>query len=501
MQTVGGLLVAAVAAVVVLYGVRDTTLKGIAFGFVALGSLWFLTTRKPQLALALILLYLGLLDGYLKLATGSSAVTFVRDAFLFSLVIGLLIRAAAVRQPLPLPPLSGWLLAFTVIVIVEIANPHSGTIVHSLAGARQHLEFVPLFFLTYAFVRTTRALRAFCVLLAVVAAANGLVGWIQFNESPQQFATWGPGYSERVLGTGGFAGAGRTGETGSAGTSTTRPFGLGSDAGDGGLFGMLALCGVFALAAFSKRRRYQLLAVALGLLAVLAIITSQGRVVILGSVITVFAFGALTVRAGNRLKSLSGLLVLVVAIAAVVASVVAAAGSSGFRYNGLGPSGIVSTTSAARGGSISDIPGNMAAYPFGAGVGTAGPASGSAGASQLTQANVLDVETEFSFLVVETGIPGMLTVVGFVLALIFIGFTRVRREEDPEARVLLAALVAPLIAIFAQFFVGALTPSVPVGPYLFAVGGIVSYWFIALPAQRARQLARAGSPFREVTSG
>src|SRR5262249_31278322 len=154
----------------------------------------------------------------------------------------------------------------------------------------------------------TRALRMFCILLAVVAAANGVAGWVQFKETPAQFAAWGPGYSERVLGTGAFAGAGRTSATGTSG-SATRPFGLGSDAGDGGLFGMLALCGIFALAAFSRRRRYQVLAVALALLAVVGIVTSQGRSVLLGSVITLLAFGMLTLKAGSRLKSLSGLVI------------------------------------------------------------------------------------------------------------------------------------------------------------------------------------------------
>jgi hypothetical protein len=74
-----------------------------------------------------------------------------------------------------------------------------------------------------------------------------------------------------------------------------------------------------------------------------------------------------------------------------------------------------------------------------------------------------------------------------------VGFTRVRQEPDREARVLLAALIAPLGAIFALFFISAATPTVPIGPYIFAVGGIISYWLIALPARRARE-ARSASP-------
>jgi len=493
LQVAGGLLVAAFAALIVLYAVRGTSLKGVAVAIVALGSVWFLTTRKPQLALAVFVLYLGLLDGYLKLASGSSVVTFVRDAFLFSLVIGLLVRAAVTRQRLPVPPLAGYLVAFTVIVFVEFANPHAGTLAHSVAGARQHLEFVPLFFLTFAFVRTTRALRGFCVLLAVIAAANGIVGWIQFRETPQQFAAWGPGYSERVLGTGAFAGAGRTAAVGATG-SATRPFGLGSDAGDGGLFAMVALCGIFALAAFSRRLRYQLFAVAMAVLALVAIVTSQGRTDVLGSIISVLAFAALTLRSGSRTKSLSGLVLIVVVGAFVVSGVVAAAGSGGLRYAGLGPSSLLNTTSTARGPSIANIPLNMIHYPFGVGLGTAGPASGTSGQSAFQANTSLDTETEFSFLTIETGVPGMAVLTAFLIVLISIGFKRVSQEPDAEARILLAALIAPLTAIFVQFFISALTPSVPLGPYLFAAGGIVAYWLIELPAARARETAQVLPP-------
>jgi len=478
--------------VFVIYLDHHLNLKGVAVGLVVVGSAWFLTTRNPQLGLVMVMLYLGLLDGYLKLATGSTLVTFVRDAFLWSLAIGLLIRASVARQRLPLPPLSGWLFAFALIVFVEFASPNAGTVEHSLAGAREHLEFIPLFFLTFAYVRTVRALRMFCILLAVVAAANGVVSWVQFNETPAQFAAWGPGYSQRVLGTGAFANAGRTAALAN-GNATTRPFGLGSDAGDGGLFGIVALCGILVLAAFSQRRRYLLFAVAMALGAVLGIVSSQGRADIIAAVLAVLAFGALTVTARNRVKSMSGLVLAVGLCALVIVAIVGGVGSGGLRYQGLSPTSILSTTNKARGFAITAIPENMATHPFGVGLGTAGPASTAPGASQAMQNGNFDTETEFSFLTIETGIPGMLVFCWFVLTLLYVGFTRVRREPDREARVLLAALIAPLAAIFALFFISAASPTVPIGPYIFAVGGIISYWLIALPADRARKAGAAST--------
>jgi hypothetical protein len=133
------------------------------------------------------------------------------------------------------------------------------------------------------------------------------------------------------------------------------------------------------------------------------------------------------------------------------------------------------------------IPYNLTTFPFGAGLGTAGPASSAPGASATTLYGSVNTETEFSFLTVETGIAGILVLTGFVIVLLSVGARRLRQVSDSEARVLLAALIAPVAACFALFFSSIVTTSVPIGPYLWAVGGIVSYWLIALPQARRRE--------------
>jgi hypothetical protein len=482
-QTAAGLVVAGLSAAFTVYLARSVTLRDVAVLIVVAGTLWFATTRHTQLALAMFMLYLGLLDGYLKLATGSNYVTLARDVLLYALVVGLLVRAIVQGKLLRLPPLSMWVIAFVILVLIQIPNPNGGTLVHSLAGVRQHLEFVPLFFLAYAYVRTVKALRILVILLAVIAAANGIVGLVQWGESPQQFAKWGPGYAQRVLGEGNFSGGGRS--FGLTGTNGSRPFGLGSDAGDGGLFGALALAGILALASLYPRREYRLFALLMAAGATIAVVTSQGRGVLISSVIILIAFAVLTVTVRNRITSLIGLVLVVAVVALVAEAVLGSAGSAGVRYQGLSPSSLLSTTDKARGRSFAAIPHNLVTYPFGAGLGTGGPASGStSGASALTVNGNVDTETEISFLVVETGIPGMLVLVGFTITLLVLGVRGCRREPDREARVLLAALLAPLAGLFVLFFTSAVTPSVPAGPYLWTVAGIFSYWFVTLPAER-----------------
>jgi hypothetical protein len=489
-QAAAGLLVAAVSVPLTVVIVQRATLAGAAVAIVVAGSLWLASTRHTAVGLAVVMLYLGLLDGYLKLATGSNYVTFVRDVLLYALAAGVLVRAVVAGRRLPLPPLSGWVLAFAVLVLVQLLNPGDGTLIHSIAGVRQHLEFVPLFFLTYAFVRTVRSLRGFVILLAVIAVANGIAGYVQFNETPQQFAAWGPGYSQRVLGSGIFAASGRN-FANASGVSSTRPFGLGSDSADGGLFGLVALGGILALASLYRRWRYLVPAIIGGAGATVAIITSQGRSVVIAGVLTLVWFGLL---AATSRRDLRGVVRVVLAAAIAGTAAVALLGSAGtglFRYGGLGPAKLVNTVGKSRGKTFSDIPRNFANYPLGAGLATAGPAAGSPGGSSV--AGTVDAETEFSYLTVETGIPGMITLIGFTVALVVLGWRRCREEPDREARLLLAAIIAPLGALLTIYFAGAPTSSVPLAPYLWAAGGILSYWLVALPKARKREAARAGA--------
>lgn len=480
-QTLGGLLIGTAAAGATAFVSSRSTVSGLAVLVLIAGSVWFVTTRRTSLALALLMLYLGTLDGYLKLRTGSNLVTFARDALLYAIVVGLLVRAAVQGTRVSLPPLSGWVIAFVVLVLVQIANPQAGSLYHSLAGVRQNLEFVPLFFLTFMFVRTAKALRSFVVLLAVVAAANGAVSYAQFRITPQQLASWGPGYAQRILGQGQFAFAGRTFYA-TTGQELNRPFGLMSDAGGGGLVGALSLGGILALASMRNRRRYFALAAIAAVAAVVGIATSQARSAVVGGVVIVLAYALLTVTSRRAVGMLLGIAALA-AVAYVGVSIVTANSQSAiFRYKGVSTSQIVHTTAQARGASIALIPQNIVHHPLGAGLGVAGPAAGVSGAPAL--AGVADAENEFSFATLESGVGGMLALVGFTVLLFVLGLKRCRHEPDPEARVLLAGVVAPIGGMLALYWVGPLTPTTPYGPYLWAAGGIVSYWLIARPGAR-----------------
>jgi hypothetical protein len=222
--------------------------------------------------------------------------------------------------------------------------------------------------------------------------------------------------------------------------------------------------------------------------------------VIIGGVVVVAAYALMT--GSSRFRGRFIPLVIAVAVAGL-----AYVGATQFLVSGtsrdttISASRIVQTTSETRGLALRQIPWNLAHYPFGSGLGSGGPALTQSGPPIPVQTGGVNAETEISLATLDTGIPGMLAIVGFTLVLLFIGLGRAPREPDPETRALLSAVIAPLAALIVLFWVNPLLATTPSGPYLFAVGGIVSYWLIQRPRElRVAQPAAAplgGVPLQE----
>lgn len=487
------LLFAAVAAIAVVAATRTSaTPSPLVAGGAAVGvgiGVWMFFSERAERPLAVFLLYLGLLDGYLKLKTESSLTTLGRDALLYAIAIGILARSSLRRQALRLPPLSGWIFAFVAVVVVQLANPQNTGLQHTVGALRPHLEFVPLFFVGYAVLQTSNRLRTFLLLMLVIATANGVVGLVQLNLTPDQLASWGPGYRDRIKGTGTGVDkvSGRVYATANGKETRTRPFGLGSDSGSGAGWGMLALGGALALIALAARGSPGRLALLLCAGPPLAIITGQGRALVIASVIALLAYAAFATTARRLIPTLTSLLVGIAVVAGVIAYVADTSGSGVFdRYKTISPDKVSSTTSDDRGKSIDRIPGFFVDYPLGNGLGFVGPAAGFAGGGGEGS----DGETEPTFLLSELGIPGLLVVLGFQLHLLWLGVTRIRRL-DGEERMFVAALLSGLVGISVVWISAATTANAPFAPFLWLAGGALSYWLITVPKERSTRAARA----------
>ena len=449
-------------------------------------AIWMFFSQHYERTLAVLALYLGLLDGFLKLKTGSTIATLGRDVLLYAIAAGALVRLVLRRRPFHIPPLTLGVVAWVVICVAQVLNPVVPSISHALAGVRQHVEFVPLFFLGYAVMRSERRLMGLFGLLLVVAAANGVVSLVQSHLSPAQLAAWGPGYANEVLGT--ATQVGRQFVDTTTGVSHVRPPALGSDFGDGGVLAAMALPGALALAvAGGSYRRYLPLVAAGLILAAVGLATSQSRTAVVSAAVAVLAFLLLTVtsRRGLAVVVVTAMLALVsyVGLTSLFGSVTTSAN----RYSTIAPTQVISTTISSRQTTLALIPTYIVDYPLGAGIGENGPAGASGVGGSASSG--LDAESEPTFLIVELGVPGLVAMFALVLFAIRMG-VGLRIVAERRLQVALAAVTAVLVALCAIWVVGADTANSPTSPFIWLALGTIVYWYGEMRRGRTPRRAR-----------
>jgi hypothetical protein len=439
----------------------------------------FVASPRLELTVPLLAFYLGCINGPVKLiVSGGTATSALQDVLVLAICLGILLRRIVSGRKLNLPPLSGWVIAWTAVVMLEAFNPRTLNALKVIAGFRQQLEWVPFFFFGYVLVRSKGRLRKLFLLLGVIALANGIVSTYQTQLGPAAVASWGPGYSFKL--TGSDARVYR-----SEGESHVRPTGLGDESGGGGATGLVAIAGLLALLGTSRRRRPVLLLLLFGAIAATA--TGLGRLEVVGSVLAIVGYTLLTASAGRQARRPLRALIVTFAIALPFLLIfVAAVGEGVFsRYASIAPSNVATSTTSYKEGELKEIPTEVKVSPFGFGLGTAGPAAGFAGTStEDVEGHNVNAETTFNFIVKEVGLPGLVVWTGFVLTLLALAFRRVRQIADTELQVYLAAVFAPVFALFFMAFDGPVSQGEWAGPYLWLAGGIASYWLVG-PGWRA----------------
>ena len=447
---------------------------GIVIG--GLGLFALAASARYEVTLAILAIYLGTIDGVIKLETANQLVSSLRDVMIAAICVGAIVRMIVRREKVRLPPLSGWVIAFVMLVLVEAANPNTLGIAKVVGGFRQQLEWVPFFFFGYMLMRSKERFRKFFVILGVIALANGVVSTIQTQLTPAQLSSWGPGYAERISGTG--AVSGRV-YVDNEGTVRVRPPALGSDLGFGGAVGVMALPGTLALLAVGRlRRRWPAVLLCLG--ALLAVATSLQRTAVLGAVFALLAFALLSFSAGRRANRALLALLVVGALAFAFAAVLAPDAGKGVfsRYASITPSKAASTSVQYREGDLSQIPSDIKNYPFGAGLATAGAARSFGGHSNAKfEGHAASAESQYNYVTLELGLFGLLLWVALSVKLIVLVVRRLRNIGDIELRLSLAGVFATLIAFTIMGFAGPSMSNLPFGPYFWFAAGIASYWF------------------------
>ena len=430
----------------------------------------------------LSLLYVFTLDGVVRLKTNSSNVTLLRDVLPWSLaLIGVLYVLARPSPPSLKHPLFGLVALFVVITLVELWNPDTISVRTGFEALRPHLEFVPLFFLGYAVMRTEGRLRGLALVLIIAAAANGVVGLIQSGLSLGQLAAWGPGY--HILVDGGVVN-GQLHNPAVYYTATgakLRPPALGSDVGFGGAIGVLALPFALALITGNRRRRDRLVGLICLPLIVAAIITSQTRSDVVAGVVVAVIFAVLL--AARRRRGAAPLFLLT----ALGLGILLIGGVSLGRYSSITPTKLISTFGAERGGSFTLIPTYAVKYPLGAGLGTAGPG---VSANSSVHGGKLSGENSFIYLIVELGLPGLLVVLA-LLAVSLRRATKLALSHLPrETLSYLIALASALYGCAVLTLSGPVTAAPPSSPFIWLAFGVIAAWWSARTSQATDRSSR-----------
>jgi O-antigen ligase len=218
------------------------------------------------------------------------------------------------------------------------------------------------------------------------------------------------------------------------------------------------------------------------------VLTSQSRSALVTAVVAIVAMLGLMAVGGQARRSLVGLSLAAV-LACITVIAISSHDSGTFdRYSSITPGKAASTTLESRAGTWEEIPAYMTTIPFGAGIGSVGPAAG------LWDDRNLDwnAESQVNFLLVEAGIPGLAIFLGFQAALFWAIVSGLRREHDPLTVVLLAGLASPLFAYAVNWLVGVNTTSTPNAAYLWLAAGVISYWLVE------RHHQAASTPLRHV---
>ncbi len=450
--------------------------------------LWLMNSERYELSVLIVALYLGLLEGPVKLGTGAHAETAViRDVLIYAISLGAVMRIVVKRERIKLPPMSTWVLAYAAIVLVEVFNPKTNGILKALGGIRQQMEFLPFFFFGYLLMRSKVRFRILFLVLGVMALANGVVSTIQEKEGPAQVASWGPGYRELVYGSVEQGESlGRRGRTGLSarlfiveGVAQVRPMALGTDSGFGGALGLVALPGALALLAIGPLRRRWPVAL-LGLGAILAVMTGLGRTQVVGATAGVLAFAALSLSGGGRVSRSLVAMLAVMLLALPLGLVIASIEGSGIfnRYASVAPGNVVESKDKKT-SEFTSMPHQIEAAPLGVGLGTVGSAGGFGGKQTETlEGHAVGGATVWKLILDELGLPGMLLYLALNIRVLTLALPGLRRVRDAELRLELAAVYAVFLAVLVTGVSGTTVTSAVEGPLVWFTVGLTSYWFL-----------------------
>ena len=418
------------------------------------------------------------LDGTLRGLLHSDPVSIVaRDIVLGVIVIGWSAQRIQNRQadPIRVPPGTLLVVLFTLNCLLQVFNPFAVGIVQSIGGLKLHLSAIPLLFLGYDVIRRPSQVRSLFLFLTLLTLIMGCVSYAQYVHGPSW--TWAhfPGSKEAISQN--LSAAQSRADQGL--TATFKPPGTSTGGGAAGAFIGLIFPLAFVLPLLSGRLRFSgkariaLAAILLALLVFIFINAVRSALVI--ALCGVLLCGLL---AGGKLRvrMLAAIATcLVLGSIAFTASQAISQDSVTKRFASTFADPVDALHKDRR-TFFDDAVFIVTHSPTGVGLGRVGAAGGRlGGGSESDPGFAVFSEAYLGSIMYETGIIGGLLITA--LALSFIGrcFGHLGRLTDPDSKLLLTAITALFVVIFANFFVT---------PVLLGPPGSVLFWLLGGVALR-----------------
>lgn len=353
------------------------------------------------------------------------------------------------RDPIRLPPASALIGLFVINCLLQMANPDSPGFLQSLGGLKEILTPIPLIFISYDVFRRREQCIGLLVFLTLATAIMGAVFVVQYWMGRDW--TWAhfPG-SQLVIDQLGHA-TGRgfklsdMAEFRAPGTTTI--------GGMPAYYAAIITPMTFALSMLTKNSGISLQArvcfVAMLFMFVVIIFLSSVRSSL---VISISSTVVCTLLVGGRLRTRALMILAVfgfIAYGALTFTTNVTEGGVTDRFESM-ISDPIDTLHSDRKTMFDEIGDVVTRSPLGVGLGRTGAVNGHYKTDTMELGFSVFSESYIDAMIFETGVPGAILIVAIACTYLFLGF-RIAMRKRNEDRLIVAAILAQLIIIFALF--------------------------------------------------
>ncbi len=413
-------------------------------------------------ALLFLLIYMAF-DGFIKnLTSYTPSFHVAKDVFLIIIFAVYLLGKILKKERLfPATPLNIPILVFIAICFLQFLNPATHPII-GLGGIKTHVLPIVLFPLSFSLFTDKKQISRFMVVLIALGTVVAAYSFVQYAQGPDSVAKLGPGFANVVYDRAALW------KSASTKTMNFRPFSTTQDCGAAAMYYLITipLTLAFLLTKKSWGQRKLLSTGSIGLL-FLALVLSGVRSAWLATILGLLLFGILS----KKMRSF--FIVLFLGGTATYLAIFLSGG--GIIERILMTANPWQAFMEARGLNITTyLVWAIYAYPFGRGLGRAGPGE-AVFANWFPQeaGSFAGSDNYFLVMVYETGLIGALVILWISLAILFNGYRIYNQLQDQDLKWTAVGIMAALFAMLLTWLAGPTLISNPASFYFWFLSGML----------------------------